>query len=104
MADPAEDEDPPSLLLGGGRLLACLLLSYYGGRVFAACKLPQISGYLLVGVLCGPHGLQLLSAELIRCARLQRGASASPAQPAVARRQPLPRRHWYCRRLRAAPG
>ena len=46
-----------------------LVAAYYVGRVFAAARLPKISGYLFTGVICGPQGLGLLSTLARRRAR-----------------------------------
>ena len=59
-----------SLLLVALRTLPLLLVSHYVGATCKRLQLPQITGYLLTGVLGGPHGLHLLSNEATRCARL----------------------------------
>ncbi len=43
-----------------------LLASYLAGRAAKAISLPQITGYLIVGILVGPHVLGILSAEVLR--------------------------------------
>jgi Kef-type K+ transport system membrane component KefB len=47
-----------------------LLFGYYLARVLDALKLPSITSYILVGVLCGPFALDLLSRDVV--ARLGR--------------------------------
>ncbi|MBE0616315.1 MAG: cation:proton antiporter [Proteobacteria bacterium] len=53
--------EPARLSLGFGFLL---LEAYLLGMVCARARLPRISGYIAAGVLCGPHVLNLLDAEL----------------------------------------
>jgi Kef-type K+ transport system membrane component KefB len=50
------------------RTLPLLAVSHYVGLLCKRLQLPQITGYLLTGVLGGPHGLHLLSNEATRCA------------------------------------
>lgn len=45
-----------------GSLIA---LGYLGARVTSRLHLPSVTGFLLVGIIAGPHGLGLLSAELM---------------------------------------
>lgn len=49
-------------LLVIGTLIA---LGYLGARLTARLRLPSVTGFLLVGILAGPHGLGLLSSELM---------------------------------------
>lgn len=42
-----------------------MLFGYYVARILEAFKLPSITSYILVGVLCGPWGIPLLSSEVI---------------------------------------
>ena len=46
-----------------------LFAAYHVGRAFAAAGLPKISGYLFMGVVCGPQGLSALSAFATRRAQ-----------------------------------
>ena len=74
-------------------------------------SLPQISGYLLVGVLCGPHGLHIMTSGCTRQVRPllnQPGRLATAAltpwhlpfhQAPVAHRQPVLGGHRHRRRL-----
>jgi Kef-type K+ transport system membrane component KefB len=41
-------------------------LGYMGARLIGRLNLPAVTGFLLVGVLVGPHGLGFLSAELLQ--------------------------------------
>ena len=45
-----------------GSLIA---LGYLGARLTTRLHLPSVTGFLLVGIVAGPHGLGLLSAELM---------------------------------------
>lgn len=45
-----------------GSLIA---LGYLGARLTARLHLPSVTGFLLVGIAAGPHGLGLLSSELM---------------------------------------
>ncbi|MBN2848808.1 MAG: cation:proton antiporter [Coriobacteriia bacterium] len=49
-------------LLVVGTLIA---LGYLGARLTARFKLPSVTGFLLVGIAVGPHGIGLLSADLM---------------------------------------
>jgi len=44
---------------------ALVWLGYIGARLAARVRLPSVTGFLLVGVLVGPYGLGLLSADLL---------------------------------------
>ncbi len=70
-------DEPVSLAGVAVRLLPLLVVSHHVGLLFTRLHLPQISGYLLVGVLGGPHGLHLLSHEATRCARSPGGADTA---------------------------
>lgn len=47
-----------------------LTLGFSGGRIASSFGLPQLSGFLAVGVLCGPFGLSLLGNEEIKALSL----------------------------------
>jgi len=53
----------------GGQVTFCLgfilLFGYFLGRVLESFHLPTITSYILVGVLCGPFGLNLLSSRVL---------------------------------------
>ncbi len=53
--------EPARLSLGFGFLL---LEAYLLGELAARVRLPKISGYILTGVLCGPHALGFIDAGL----------------------------------------
>jgi len=44
---------------------ALIALGYLGARVSSQLRLPSVTGFLLVGIIAGPHGLGLLSSELM---------------------------------------
>ncbi|MEE9269510.1 MAG: cation:proton antiporter [Candidatus Krumholzibacteria bacterium] len=46
-----------------------LIFAFFAARVLKSIKLPEISGYILAGVLCGPFVMNILSLEVVR--RLQ---------------------------------
>ena len=75
-----------SLLLVALRTLPLLVVSHYVGAACKRLQLPQITGYLLTGVLGGPHGLHLLSNEATRCA----------GRRAACRRPRCATSHWLC--------
>lgn len=47
------------------RLLGGVLAAFLLGKLVAKCKLPSILGWLLAGMLLGPHGLALLDDTLL---------------------------------------
>jgi Kef-type K+ transport system membrane component KefB len=51
--------------------------SYYMGQAFKQLKLPQITGYLVSGIVCGPYLLGLLSMESVRDLNIIEGACLS---------------------------
>lgn len=55
--------------VSGGQATFCLgfilLFGYYLARVLDSLRLPSITSYILVGVLCGPFMLNLLSRDVI---------------------------------------
>ena len=71
--------DDASLVLVAMRTLPLLLVSHYVGAACKRLQLPQITGYLLTGVLGGPHGLHLLSNEATRCVRSVCAPRRAPA-------------------------
>jgi Kef-type K+ transport system membrane component KefB len=58
----------------GGQATFCLgfvlLFGYYAARLLRAIRLPAITSYILVGVICGPFMVDLLSTDVV--ASLQR--------------------------------
>lgn len=57
------------MMLDGSRFLLLvgimLFLGSVGGRLFQRLKIPQVVGYIVVGIVLGVSGLQVLGAELI---------------------------------------
>lgn len=47
------------------RLLGGVILAFLLGKLVAKCKLPSILGWLIAGMILGPHGLALLDAPLL---------------------------------------
>ena len=50
-----------------------LISGYFGGRAVAQIGLPKLTGYLLVGVVVGPPGLELISRPMIDSLSLVNG-------------------------------
>jgi len=42
-----------------------LLLGAFGGTVFKKLKIPQVVGYIVIGIIIGQSGFQILSAQII---------------------------------------
>lgn len=47
------------------RLLAAILVAYLAGRLIAKAKLPAILGWLIAGMVIGPHALNLLGSSVL---------------------------------------
>ena len=47
------------------RLLAAILVAYLAGRLIAKVKLPAILGWLIAGMVIGPHALNLLGSSVL---------------------------------------
>ena len=47
------------------RLLAAILAAYLAGRLIAKVKLPAILGWLITGMVIGPHALNLLGNSVL---------------------------------------
>jgi Kef-type K+ transport system membrane component KefB len=75
------------------RALPLLAVSHYVGALCRRLALPQITGYLLTGVLGGPHGVHLLSSDATRCV-----ARAAAPQPHALRALTLTPRRPAARR------
>ena len=52
-----------------------LLVSYLAGRAARVVALPQITGYLIVGILVGPHVLGILTGEMVEEFRFVNGVA-----------------------------
>src|SRR5690554_7787846 len=46
------------------RLFTGVVLAYFAGKLLSALRLPAILGWLLAGMILGPHGAGLLSSAL----------------------------------------
>ena len=47
------------------RLLAAIVLAFLVGKLVSKCKLPSILGWLIAGMILGPHALSLLNSEVL---------------------------------------
>ena len=47
------------------RLLAAIVLAFIAGKLIAKLKLPSILGWLIAGMILGPHAVSLVSQELL---------------------------------------
>ena len=47
------------------RLLAAILIAFAAGKLVARLKLPAILGWLIAGMIIGPHALGLLSGSVL---------------------------------------
>ncbi|MEJ2719676.1 MAG: cation:proton antiporter [bacterium] len=60
--------------VSGEEAVFCLgfivLFAFFLARAFKTVGLPEISGYIIAGVLCGPHALNILSFEVVRSLQL----------------------------------
>lgn len=57
-------------------LIAAVLapFSYYAGKAANSVRLPQITGYLVSGIICGPYVLSILSQDLVKDLSIIEGA------------------------------
>ena len=53
------------LLLDIGRLLLAIVIAFVCGRLVAKLKLPSILGWLITGMILGPHAVNLLSTSIM---------------------------------------
>lgn len=53
------------------RLLIAVILAYFAGKVVSKLKLPSILGWLVAGMILGPHALKLVNEELLDAAGYQ---------------------------------
>lgn len=65
---------PHSVAIAVGFLL---IAAFLGGQAAAAVKLPRITGYLLVGVLVGPHLSVLLTKDMLAASRAIEGVAVA---------------------------
>jgi len=54
-----------------------LLASYLAGRAAKTVSLPQITGYLVIGILVGPYVMGIISMEVVREFRFVNGVALS---------------------------
>ena len=47
------------------RLLAAIVLAFIAGKLVAKLKLPSILGWLIAGMILGPHAVSLVNQELL---------------------------------------
>lgn len=47
------------------RLLAAIVIAYFVGRLVSKVKLPAILGWLIAGMILGPHAFSLMSPEIL---------------------------------------
>ena len=57
-------------------LIACIVapFSFYAGQAARRFKLPQITGYVVSGIICGPYVLGILSRESVADLNIVEGA------------------------------
>lgn len=57
-------------------LIAAVLapFSYYSGKAANQLRLPQITGYLVSGIICGPYVLSILSQDFVKDLSIIEGA------------------------------
>jgi Kef-type K+ transport system membrane component KefB len=62
------------VVLAGGALLLC---GIFAGQVAAGLGLPRLTGYLVIGVVVGPHGLGFIPREGVQGLELVKGLAVS---------------------------
>lgn len=45
------------------RLLITIIIAYLAGKLISKIKLPSILGWLIAGMILGPHALSLINQE-----------------------------------------
>ena len=53
------------MILSVLRLAAAIALAFAAGKLVSKIKLPAILGWLIAGMILGPHALQLLNQPLL---------------------------------------
>ena len=53
------------ILMDVARLLLSILIAYFAGKLISKLKLPSILGWLIAGMIIGPHALNLLSSSVL---------------------------------------
>ena len=69
---PGLGTSPAATTLGGGFIL---LAALFVGNLFRQIGLPQLTGYLSLGIACGPHVLNLLSEQMLEQLRIFNGVA-----------------------------
>lgn len=59
------------MILSIVRLLATIVLAFLAGKLISKLKLPSILGWLIAGMILGPHALSLIDNELLNAAWYQ---------------------------------
>ena len=47
------------------KLLIAILLAFLSGKLISKLKLPSILGWLIAGMILGPHALSLINQDLV---------------------------------------
>lgn len=47
------------------QLLLAIILAFFAGKLISRVKLPSILGWLIAGMILGPHGISLMDAEIL---------------------------------------
>ena len=53
------------------RMAAAVLLAFIAGKLISKCKLPSILGWLIAGMILGPHAVSLVNQQLLDAAWYQ---------------------------------
>ena len=53
------------MILSLFRLLATVLIAFLVGKLVSKIKLPSILGWLITGMILGPHALSLMNQEIL---------------------------------------
>ena len=60
------------MILSIVRLLAAVILAFLAGKLISKLKLPSILGWLIAGMVLGPHALSLVNSALLDAVWYQR--------------------------------
>lgn len=47
------------------RLLAAVVLAFWAGKLISKIKLPSILGWLIAGMILGPHAVSLMNQQIL---------------------------------------
>ena len=53
-------------MLGVLRLLIAIIIAFIAGKLISKLRLPAILGWLIVGMILGPHAVGLLDASVLK--------------------------------------